>query len=357
MGVTASDIAEFYYQLALLVRAKLPLPASLLKLSAYFPKSTFRDAVIRIGERAERGESFTDILADFPEFFPAFHVKLLTLGERSGTLPEMLSTVARFARLQQAMVANLRSVLAYPLLTIHVSLIGFMVIGILVLPKLAAMLRELGGDLAYDGNFPLPWVTHLVFAVADWMARFSPLVGVLYGLFLVYTLWLFLPGRASHRAALWLTNLLPGSWRVSHSLESARICAMWGTFLERNVPMPDALALVAELVDRPAPHQALLRVEGAARAGEDVAEALLREPALNRLIGLTLQHSPEDRLPGDLQGLSELLEHRVALAAQAAVALWTAAAFVIMVTMVTAVGLALYLPLTLIFRSLTTWMM
>lgn len=355
MGTTASDIAEFYYQLALLVRARLPLPESLRKLSEHFPQRGFRDTLLRIGERSEQGETFSDILSEHPEYFSAFHVRLLALGEQSGALAEMLGVAARLARFQQLMVINLRNVLAYPMLTVHVACIGVMILGIFVLPRLEAMLLDL---YAEEGmmSAAMPPITRFVMGVAGVISAAAPVVIVLYLIFLGYTIWLFLPGRASHRAALWLIDRLPGSWRVLESLENSRICTMWGIFLERGVPMADAMGMVAGLLDRPALRAAMERAQSAVRDGRDVSEALFEEPAVHRMIGLTLQHSPEAQVPEDLQGLGELFDHRFAAAAQGAAALWSVFAFILMVLMVSAVGIALYLPIVEFFHAMTSLM-
>lgn len=353
MGISADDIAEFYLQLSLLVRARLPLPESLLQLSDQFPNPALRQAILQIGERTERGETFTDVLADHPELFSPFHVRLLVLGERSGRLDEMLRTVARFARFQQSLVATWRNVLAYPLLTGHVACLVFGIFVLVLFPRLASMFNTMYGPYEhwYAVSAP-PLGTRLVFGLAGIAERYAPLLLGVYVVFLGYSIYLFLPGRGSRRAVLRLIEHLPGTWRIRVSLDAARITRMWSMLLANGMPLQEAMSLTADLTESGQTQAALARVAGTATQGGDVADALLEESSLDRLIGLTLRQSPEDRLVEDLDELADLYDHRVVQAARAASAVWRIWSFIAMALIVFFVGCALFLPLAHLIKLL-----
>ena len=77
MTTRASDIADFYQQLALLVRSELPLPDSLIELAKYCPRRDFQEAVLAASDRVAKGEKLADAVAQSPRFFDPFHVQLI----------------------------------------------------------------------------------------------------------------------------------------------------------------------------------------------------------------------------------------------------------------------------------------
>ena len=50
MAVKTTDVGDFYHQLALLIKAELPLPESIRQLGANFHKKEFREILGKIGE-------------------------------------------------------------------------------------------------------------------------------------------------------------------------------------------------------------------------------------------------------------------------------------------------------------------
>ena len=346
MKANASDIADFYQQLALLIKSNLPLPDSLRQLGRYFPKHDFQNAILEIGACTERGEKFSAVIGRYPRFFDPFHIQLISAGEASGTLPEVLFSVARFARFGQLLTARVRDIIAYPALTIHLCLVVFLFMSAYIIPPFADVYRDL------LGTCQLPHMTALVVQIGDLISEHRQLLSAAYVVLLVFTLWLFVPCLAAHRTMLAVISLLPGSCRIVHSLDSARLCGMWSTFLRQNMTLPDAIRLSAELVESKALRQALLRAAGNMKSGSSAVEIMSRERAIDALVVLTFRHTPEEELAEELRRLGELFEHRVTLAARSATMTWTVAALVLMTLSVGFVVISLFLPLVTLVSTL-----
>ena len=346
MKTRSSDIADFYQQLALLVKSDLPLPDSLRQLGRYFPRRDFQAAVLEVSERIARGATFSEAIRSYPQFFHPFHVQLITAGEASGTLPEILFAVARFARFGQLLTARVRDVLAYPLLTVHLCLIVFFFLCVFVISQFGEIYRDLLDGMA------LPAITAFVTGVGTWVAVHWWPICPCYAVFLVFTLWIFCPGIAAHRTMLAVVNRLPGSCHIVSSLDAARLCGMWSTFLAQEMTAPDAMRAASQLVERKALRCALVRAADTVTAGGDLVEALSREKAVDPLITLTFRHAPEQELAQELRKLGELFEHRVTLAARSATITWTIMALVVTTLSVAFVVLALFVPLISILGML-----
>lgn len=343
----SSHIAEFFDQLALLTRARMPLPDSLRELAGSFPHQDFQATLQELSARTEGGESLHQALGAFPEAFTPFQRKLIEIGEDSNTLPEILTNVASFARFNQIMILTLRDILAYPLVTFHLALLIFGFLSMVVLPAF----HEIFADML--GGARLPVLTQLVLDAGSLVYNNRILFVVLYGLFILLSIWIFLPGLAPHRTLSRILQFMPGSWRITESADAARACRMLGTFLQNRMPLHDALAFAAELVESTALRRAFREAAAAIEQGTSATDALTPHQAVHPLILLTLDHAPEAELGAEFLHLGDVFEHRVTLSARSVSTAWALIAVFASALLVGAVGLALFLPLVHVTGNLS----
>ena len=345
--MNAAAIGEFYHQLALLIKSGLPLPDSLQQMGRQFPSPRFRNVVEDLGRRSGQGELLAQALRRYPQYFTPFHIRLLEIGEASDTLPHMLFTVARLARFGQVMTTHLKEIVAYPLVTIHLAALVFVGISLIVLPAFRNIFEDMLGGAG------LPALTELVLDVGGFIQTYRVPVLGFYVLLVAFTAWLLLPGVASHRALLGVIGSMPGSWRIVHSLDGARVCSLLSIFLRRSVPLPEALQHVANLVETAGLRRGLTHASGRMAKGISPAEAIADESAVDRLIALTFAHTAETELADELDRLAEVFEHRVTLSARSASLVWTVVAMVAMALVVGTVAISLFLPLVNIVGALS----
>jgi type II secretory pathway component PulF len=170
-------------------------------------------------------------------------------------------------------------------------------------------------------------------------------VVVLYCGLLCFNVWLFMPGLRSQRVMAGIINWLPGACRIADSMDSARLCGMLSVFLQQKLPLPEALRTVSQLVENQRLSRSLIRIADGVAAGGSFMDVLSADKAVDRLVALTFQHTPEEDLSVELGRLGELYEHRVALSARSAAVTWTILVLIFMTVAVGIVILALFLPL------------
>jgi type II secretory pathway component PulF len=348
--ISSSDVADFYHQLGLLARSNLPLPESLRQLGQHFPSKDFQAVLYKTGERTARGEKFSDILQSFPQFFSPIHIKIIAAGEVAGTLPETLFLVARYARFWSLMTATLRDIAAYPLFTLHISLLIALYISYNVIPKF----HDLFVDLLGAEHFAkLPVITNITLACGMFIHAHVYIFLMIYLCFLAYCIYVFAPTIAGQRALARMIHFLPGSGNVIVSLDSARICRLCSVFMKQGMPIQDALASIAHLVELERVQKALERVAEKVKAGTQVADALQREPAIDRLIEMAFRHCKEESVADELNELADIYENRVILSVRTVKTLWTAVATIFISLLVYALVLAMFKPLISVIRALS----
>lgn len=346
MNTRASQIADFYHQLALLVRSRLPLPESLRQAGSHLTEPAFQQAVTALSQAVAGGQKLSQALGAHARFFDPLHVRLIAAGEATGTLADTLFGVARFARFCQLMTARLREIVAYPLFTVNVALCIVLALSIGVVPVFHDMLAELmGGELTGYGA-RLPRVSRLVLGTGMAIRTYWPAALALYAGFLAFSIWIVSPGLSAHRALMALLGAMPGSWGIVGSLDSARLCGLLAVFLGEGMPLHDALASAAQLVDSPPLRRALEQAARKVEAGAHAATALAGEPTVSPLIVLTLRSTPEGELAEEFDRLGDLFDHRVTAAVRTVSTVWTVGAFMLMTAVVGVVIVGMFAPLT-----------
>ena len=348
MTTCPQEIAEFYRQLALLVRANLPLPESLRSLAASCENREFRIALERIAAEVDRGVPLAEALRPHRQFFPAFQTQLIAAAERTGTLPEVLFEIARLARFQYALTEQVRTFAVYPFFTVLVAGALFLTLFRFIVPGVAEMVSELT-----DGA-RLPWFSATVFALAGVVVRVWLLLVPLYLAAAGYAFWLLSQYPAGQLQLRRLVASLPGAEAMVRHLDWARFCGVGSVLVARQMPLPQIFALTAELVENPGLADGLRRIEAATATGRPLAEVLERESWFPETVRLVLTHTPEAVLPGQLEALRREFEEQAAMTARKLTAFWEMALVLVMVLSAAGVVFALFVPLIQTLRLMSS---
>ena len=95
--VHPADLAQFYRELATLIGAGMTLIQALHAIEENTSQPTLRWAVRSIVPGIERGQRLSENMARFPEAFSPLAVAIVSAGEASGKMDEMLRTLAQYA--------------------------------------------------------------------------------------------------------------------------------------------------------------------------------------------------------------------------------------------------------------------
>lgn len=348
MKANANTIADFYHQLALLVQSNFPLPDSLRRLVEAMPGTDVRRVLEEIRGRVGNGEKLSEVLATYPQYFDEFHVRLISVGESTDSLSEILYAVARESRFEQFLVSKAREIMTYPLFVLNMAVLLFLGISVFLMPVFQGAYADMA---AGGGTVPVFIAACLkVSAVAGHSWRV--LVGLLvlcWGL----TAWLYSGTVRSHRAMVRLLDLLPGAAGVGRVLDSARICSLLRIFLERRQPMPEALRAAALVVQRPATAAALRRVADRAAQGGALADLMAGETDIHSLISDTLKFRPEDRLAGSVKELQGHYEEEVLVMTRNAAAAWSIIGILMMTAAALLMAVLVFAPVASVHRAVS----
>ncbi|MCE4556958.1 type II secretion system F family protein [Roseateles cellulosilyticus] len=138
---------QFAQQLAVLLRAGIPLLEALQTLQSQDNPPSVSAALAGVVERIQQGESFSVALASQPQAFDSLFIAVVEASERSGQVEQALFEQASYLAWVEQLRGKLVAAAIYPamLITAGTSVVLFLLV--FVVPRFAGLLDGVGGDM------------------------------------------------------------------------------------------------------------------------------------------------------------------------------------------------------------------
>lgn len=141
--LTEAAVARFTRTLGTLVKAGLPVLSALRLTAATITNTAMKQAVVEVCEKVAGGKTIAEPL-EKTGYFPPLLVQIVSLGERSGKLPELLTNAASSLEERTEIRVKVFTEALRPLLVIVMALVAAFVI-VSILSALLALQDSLGG--------------------------------------------------------------------------------------------------------------------------------------------------------------------------------------------------------------------
>jgi type IV pilus assembly protein PilC len=144
------EVIDFFFQLEMLVRAGVPLMASLGDLRDEAGSPSTRDLCSGLFEKIEAGATFGEAVGTYPGVFSTTNVSLIRAGEVTGQLPDVLKEIVRALKWQDEMASTTKKLLMYPgfVLVVIGGVVFFLMI--YLVPQLVGFLTNMGQELPFQ---------------------------------------------------------------------------------------------------------------------------------------------------------------------------------------------------------------
>lgn len=337
------ELTEFYRQLQLLVRARLPLPRGVRGIAEGCDNAAFREVLTTVARDLERGVALSDAIRPHSRWFPPYHASLISSGEQSGALCEILGDVARLSQRLTRLGATLQEAVAYPFLVSWISGTIFLLLLRFYIPDFADGVRVLLETAP-------PALSGAVFALSELVVDLWKGILVVYVLLLIGLFWFISSARSARRAVQGLLRLLPGTGGLVRSLELSRLCAVWSVLIRRGRPLGEVLTVSVPLVGDPELVRGIEELQVECERGSSLRDcaALDRFPPL---FATAMRTVNEEDLADELSAMDEHFRQDADTAQKYVQVCWQMAAFLIMSLISAVIILALFLPLIQLYEQ------
>jgi len=239
LRVRPQAMAQFYIELASLLRSGVPLLRSLEVLGNQTSTPALEQIVEDLHHRVSEGDSLAEAMARHPRAFSELATSVVRAGGEGGFLEEALERVAKFTDQQAELKSRVLGALAYP---IFLAVFGFGIVTVLIVyfvPKFEGLFSRLRAR----GELPLPTVWLLW--VSNSIAEYGLLILLALGLMI-----LFVRARLATDSGRWFVDRwrlkLPQAGTIYRNLAVSRFCRVLGTLLKGGVPIVRSLRISAD---------------------------------------------------------------------------------------------------------------
>ncbi len=237
--VKTKDLVIFSRQLSVMASATLPLVQALRILEKQTANPKLRIIVSEIADEVEGGAKLSASMAKYPNVFSDFYINMISSGETSGKIDEVLSYLADEQEKNYDLTSRIKGAMIYPAFI----LVGLVIVGavmlIYVVPKLTAILKEAGTEL--------PMSTRILIGTSSFLASYWLIVLILMVAAVVGIFSFIKTPRGKH---IWHTLQLhiPIVGTIYKHIYLVRFSQSMYTLIVGGVPLTKALGIVSGVV-------------------------------------------------------------------------------------------------------------
>lgn len=299
--VSKSQIVDFTKQLATLLNSGIKLTEALSVLTLQTSDHRFKTALTEIRDRVVTGESFTDALNEYRDYFDVIYVAMVRVGEVTGTLGGSLRTIANFMEKRQRVEAKVVTAMIYPIVLICFCILAVLILTTKVIPKIGAQIERAGQEL--------PWITAQLMNFSHVIMSWWILV-ILAGLAGVVLILrkIFRTERGAYLRDKFILSL-PFFGPLIKQRVVARFASTLSTLIGSGLAMAESLRVVAETTGNSLMKRAIQHARERILAGADIATPLrdsgVIDPAIAHMVAVGEKSGELETM---LKSISENLE-------------------------------------------------
>lgn len=331
------DLTVFSQQMAVMIRAGLPLIEVLDILADQTERASLAAIIRKIEKDVEAGESLTEAMVKHSSVFDQFYLSMIRAGEASGMLDAILEQVAVYIERIASLQRKIKMACMYPA-TVTVIATGITIFLLVkVVPVFADIFRDLGGEL------PLP--TRIVLAASNFLQKQWWLLGLI-----VLGIWVFLwqYGKTKNgRLTLDTIKLkLPIFGPLFLKTAVAKFTRTLGTLIRSGVNILYALDIVAKTAGNARIEQAVVRTKASIQSGESLTKPLVESgvfpPMVTRMIDVG---EKTGALEGMLAKIADFYEDQVNTTVNGLTSIIEPLLIVFLGTVVGFIVIAMFMPM------------
>ncbi len=334
--IKQSSFLVFNQQFLTLIKAGLPILASLDLLIKRQKDANLRQILENVRERVKGGELLSDAFAAH-SMVPKIYTTTLMAGEKSGNIDEVLSRYINFQRMTMTFRKKLFVSLIYPTLLVTVVTIMVMFLFTYVVPKFAELFSTLDAKL--------PAITLFMLAVGVNAQKYFPFIVI--GLALagfVFWQWRKTDSGGDQIDRVILSLPLLGDIRLKHQV--ATFSRMLATLLQGGLPLVPSMETAGSSMSSRRIRKGIMAGSIRVREGQGLAGSLEEQKILPDLaVEMIEVGESTGALPAMLNSVAEFYEEDVQTALGAAMALIEPLILIVMAIFVGGVLISLYLPI------------
>ncbi len=270
-GVSLLNKTVLVEQLAAMLKAGMPLVESLNIISEQTKSQQLKEILATAARDVSNGVPLSTTFSKYPKVFDKVFVQVVRAGEVSGILEKNLRYLAAELRRQYELNQKIRGAMLYPIVIIC-AMIGIgIALMVFVVPRIATVLEESGGELPAT---TVAMINISRFLVDYWWAVVLIIAGIVF-----FFWWLSKqPGPKRAFSSFWLKVPI-----VNRYKRKAALAAFSGTLsnlIRSGMPIVEAISVTGDTMKDKIYGDALKRIAERVKRGVGLVESVEEEKNL-----------------------------------------------------------------------------
>ncbi len=294
------ELAVFCRQFSIMLATGMSVVGALKVLAPQQHQAGVKRALETVIRRVSGGDNLSSAFRRTTGVFPRMFADMISVGEKSGNLPEVLERLSIFYEREAKMRGDIKQAMAYPLVVFCFALAATGLILFVVLPIFA--------DLFADAGAELPWITRAVLGVRDAVAHYYLII--VPSLFLgAWALHRWLKTEAGRMAMDGLILRLPVVGGLVSRIVFSRFARTLGLLYTSGISIGESLASCQRIVGNRVVAQDIARARERMQRGEGLADPLRESksfpPMLVEMINVGEETGDLDKVLNQISGFYE----------------------------------------------------
>jgi general secretion pathway protein F len=262
-SVGVKDLALMTRQLAVLIRANIPLVDALSAVAEQVENPVLAEALSDAKNMVNEGSPFHKTLIKYPQIFNNIYITMVEAGEASGSLEQILLRLAEFTEAQAELREKIKSAMTYPIIMLIIVFVVLLGLFVFVIPKMVTVFEAFP-------ELQLPWYTVILIDFSHFMVQsWYILIGALALAYFLFWNWRRTP--AGEKKWDEISLQLPLFGPVTRLVAVSRFTRTLSTLLNGGVPMLNALDIVKRVVGNHVIAEAVDEARAHISEGENIA--------------------------------------------------------------------------------------
>ena len=235
--VPRKDLMHFSRQLAVFIKAGIPIIEALEAIQEEMGNKFFRSILDDMIESLRSGSTFADAAASHSSAFPPYYLGILRSAELTGQLDTVLVQLSEYIERDVEARRKVTSALTYPAIIALMSVVVVVVLVAFVLPRFRTFFDDLGAEL------PLP--TRILLSISGFITDYWYFIVSAIAIFVVMLVAALRTNTGKHLRDRLILRL-PVLGDLMRHVVLERFCRILSSMMTAGVQLPEAMRVTTE---------------------------------------------------------------------------------------------------------------
>jgi type IV pilus assembly protein PilC len=263
--VSREELITFCFHLSQLLKAGVNIIEALTDLRDSMENPGFKLVVASLLEDIEGGQKLSEAMAHHPYVFDGVFVSLVSAGEKSGQLTEVLDELSENIKWQDEMASQAKKALVYPIIVLVVVIAVLFVLMTVLVPQLAQAFKTLVPKLPRETEF----LVALSAVFVKWWY-------LMLGIPIVVGTGIFILSRTDERTRRTFDELslkLPVLGAIRQKIILARFSTFFAMLYRAGISVLECIAICEKIMGNRVMEEGLQRVGRSISEGQGITAA------------------------------------------------------------------------------------